>query len=193
MRAPPNEAQRVWLGVNTETLELSLALSLGLPNASGLFILNPVAGGPADQAGIHVGDILASHRWRHDCQPQGPSPAAVQGIGSQTLVEVWRVAADERDSLQLLRELADAGNAHAMYLLGRMYAGGIATVRDDAEAARWYRKGADAGDINATAGLAIALLDGRGVAADQQEGLRLLRSAAARTIFWPCIAWAGAC
>ena len=180
LRAPPNEAQRVWLGVNTEALELPLALSLGLPNASGLFILNPIAGGPADQAGVRVGDVLLRIDGGTIANAKDLRLQLSKASGSQALVEVWRVAADERDSLQLLRELADAGNAHAMYLLGRLYAGGIATVRDDAEAARWYRKGADAGDISATAGLAIALLDGRGVAADQQEGVRLLRAAAAK-------------
>jgi TPR repeat protein/serine/threonine protein kinase len=181
LRALSDDAQRGWLGVNTEPLELSLALFLGLPNADGIFIFNKTAGGPADQAGVQVGDVLvrANDNMIANAKDLRTRLASI-GAGGQAIVEVWRLAVDDRDFLQLMRELADTGNVQAPYLLGRMYAAGIGTARDDPEAMRWFRKGADAGNISATTALANMLLEGRGAEADPQEGLRLLRVAAAK-------------
>ena len=175
----PNDAQKGWLGVSMEPLELPLALSLGLRNAEGVLVLNAMAGSPAAQSGIRLGDIVVGLNGRpvanmNEFLPRLSSMAP----GSNANLEVWRVGNDSGDFLQALRRLADAGNAHMMYRLGRMYAAGLGVTRDDAEAARWYRKGADAGNLNAKAALAAALLEGRGVAIDKQEGLRLLRAAA---------------
>lgn len=177
----PNDAQKGWLGVEMEPVELPLALSLGLANADGAFLLNAVASSPAAQVGIRLGDIVVGLNGRvvanmNDLRQRVSSMAP----GSDALLEVWRVAGDDGDFLQMLRRLADGGNTHVMYRLGRMFAAGTGVVRDETEAVRWYRKAADAGNVNATAALAIALLDGRGTGIDQQEGLRLLRAAAAK-------------
>src|SRR4051812_36311308 len=50
--------------------------------------------------------------------------------------------------------------------------------KDDAEAARWYRKAADAGDAEAALELGDMLVDGRGVARDPAEAVVRLRAAA---------------
>ena len=54
--------------------------------------------------------------------------------GTDAELEVWRVTTDGGDFLQTLRRLAEGGNAHVMFRLGRMYATGIGVARDDAEA-----------------------------------------------------------
>src|SRR5262245_39963958 len=78
-----------------------------------------------------------------------------------------------------IRAGAEAGDASAQYLLGRIYhngAGGVAA--DLAEAARWYRKAAEAGLVQAQVALGFALVKGEGVAANQQEAARWLLRAA---------------
>src|SRR5262245_44299667 len=179
MGSLPADTKKAWLGVNAEPLELPLAQVLGLAHANGALVFNKTPGGPADQGGIRAGDVILgidgtsianSGELRHRVAALAP--------GSLTLVEVWRPASDEGNFVQLLRRLADGGDGSAMYRLGRMYAGGIGTSRDDAEAARWFRKGAGSGSRDATAALAIALLEGRGVVKDPSEALRLLRVAA---------------
>jgi TPR repeat protein len=177
----PNDVQKGWLGIEMESLELPLALSLGLPTADGAFLLNAVRDGPAAKVGIRFGDIVVGLNSRvvpsmNDLRQRVASMAP----GSEVQVEVWRIAGDEGDFLQMLRRLADGGNTHVMYRLGRMHAAGIGGVRDEIEAVRWYRKAADAGNSSALAALAVALLEGRGTGIDQQEGLRLLRTAAAK-------------
>jgi hypothetical protein len=98
--------------------------------------------------------------------------------GTNAELEVWRVTTDGGDFLQTLRRLADGGNAHVMFRLGRMYATGIGVARDEVEAVAWYRKSASAGNSSAKTSLAVMVIEGRGVAKDQQEGVRLLREAA---------------
>jgi TPR repeat protein len=180
----PTDASKPWLGVNTEALEPQMARSLGLANASGAFMFNKTPDGPADRAGMQAGDVIlsinnASVANTDDLRQR----LSALTPGSEVVVEVWRVAAEDGDFLQMLRRLAEGGNGQAMHRLGRMYAGGIGTPRDDGEAARWFRKGADAGNKDAVAALGVALLRGQGVAKDPFEGVRLLRMAAGQDQF----------
>jgi TPR repeat protein len=176
-----NDPQKGWLGIEMESLELPLALSLGLPTADGAFVLSIVSGGPAASVGMRFGDIVVGLNSRavpnmNDLRQRVASMAP----GSEVQTEVWRIANDDGEFLQMLRRLADSGNTHVMYRLGRMYAAGTGVTRDEVEAVRWYRKAADAGNVNGTAALAIAMIEGRGTGIDQQGGLRLLRTAAAK-------------
>jgi TPR repeat protein len=179
--AQANEVQTGWLGVEMDSLETPLALALGLDNANGALILNVMAGGPAALAGVRLGDVVV--------RVDGSDVANIADLrrrvaamapGTETVLSVWRAANDARDFMQLLQRLAVGGDADAMYRVGRIYAAGFAVVRNDAEAARFYRMGAEAGNLNATAALAGALLEGRGTAMHQQEGLRWLKVAAAK-------------
>ena len=68
--------------------------------------------------------------------------------GTEAVLEIWRVTADDGDFLRTLRRLGEGGNAAVMHRLGRMYAGGIGIARDDNEAVRWFRKGYETGDVN---------------------------------------------
>jgi TPR repeat protein len=176
----PNSPAQGWLGVYMEQLELPLALSLGLVNADGALITGLVAGGPAVQSGMRFGDIVVGLNGGAIASMDDlRRKVAAMAPGLDANLEVWR--ASDGDFLQLLRRLADDGNAHVMYRLGRIYAGGSGVAKDEAQAAQWYRKGADAGNTNAMTALAIMLLEGRGGAsANVSEGLQLLRTAASR-------------
>jgi TPR repeat protein len=176
----PNGTQNGFLGVEMEAVELPLALSLGLPKADGAFVLNMVPGAPAAQAGIRVGDIIVGLNGRavstvDDVRQRVASLAP----GTEVTVEVWRAGHDSEDTVQVLRRLAEAGNAHVMYRLGRICSMGPAALRDEAEGVRWYRRAADAGNASGMTALATALLQGRGTPRDPQEALRLLKRAAA--------------
>ncbi len=175
----PTDGLKGWLGVHMEPVELPLALSVGLSDGNGALILGVTAGGPAAQAGVRFGDIVV-----------GMNGKAVAGMndlrqrvmaatpGSEALLEVWRVGTEDTDFLATLRRLADEGNAHAMYRLGRLYAFGNGVLKNDVTAVQWYRKGADAGNSSAMTALAFALLEGRGTGVNHQEGLRWLRDGA---------------
>jgi TPR repeat protein len=174
----PSDTQRGWLGVRMDPLELPLALSLGLPNANGALIVGTTAGGPAAQAGLRYGDIVVAINSKAvedlaDIRQRVSSAAP----GSQITLDVWRGTADNGDFVQMLRGLADGGNAYIMFRLGRMHATGAGVQRDDLEAVRWYRKGAAAGNLSATTALALMLIEGRGANKDTAEGIRLLRAA----------------
>jgi len=176
-----SDGQKGWLGVRMETLELALALSLGLVNANGALIVETTAGGPAAVGGVRFGDIVVGYNGKtiesmNDLRERVTSTTP----STEALLEVWRVAADDGDFLQALRRLGDGGNAYVMYRLGKMYATGAGIARDEAEAVRWYRKGTAAGNLNAMTALAIALLEGRGTGKDPQEAVRLLKDAAAK-------------
>jgi TPR repeat protein len=177
--ALPRDPQKGWLGVQMDALELPLALSIGLPNANGVLILEAAANSPAGQAGLRFGDIAVGLNGRPVATVNElRQRVATMSPGSDAELEVWRVTEDAGDFLQTLRRLGDSGNAHVMFRLGRLYGTGSGVGRDDAEAVSWYRKGASAGNSSAMTAYALALLDGRGTAKDPQEGIRLLRAAA---------------
>jgi TPR repeat protein len=179
--AQPREPEKGWLGVQMDVLELPLALSLGLPNANGVLVLEAIPGGPAQQAGVGLGDIIVGLNGRPVTQVgELRQRLAAMTPGTDTEVELWRVAEGGADFLQTLRRLGEGGNAYVMFRLGRLYANGTGVARDDVEAVRWYRMGATAGNLSATTALAVALIEGRGATKDEQEGLRLLRTAAGK-------------
>ena len=90
--------------------------------------------------------------------PPQPTPA-------EKLAEADRLAArgEHAKALQILRSLADQGNARAQTRLANMYAAGRGIARDDAAAASWYRKAADQGDSEAQFDLGHLYAEGRGV------------------------------
>lgn len=54
-----------------------------------------------------------------------------------------------RTALPLFKESAKHGSGEAMVYIGYMYGQGLGVTRDSAEAVRWYRKAADAGNKSA--------------------------------------------
>jgi TPR repeat protein len=175
----PNDKQRGWLGIRMDPLEAPLAASLGLDNAGGALVLDAIAGSPLAQSGIRFGDVIVALNGQA-IAGVGDLLRRVSSIapGGGAVLDVWRTSAEEADFLQTLRRLGYGGDAHAMQLLGKIYATGSGVVRDDGEALQWYRKGAAAGSAIAMTALGAMILDGRGSSQDAQEGVSWLRRAA---------------
>src|SRR5512139_2231427 len=49
-------------------------------------------------------------------------------------------------AIGIWRPLAESGDAGAQFRIGTMYAEGLGVTRDDAEAAKWFRRAAEQGD-----------------------------------------------
>jgi len=90
--------------------------------------------------------------------------------------------------LQALKELqsqANAGDPTAAYYLGTVYSDGLAVRRDYQEAAKWYRRAAEKGQVEAQFVLGFLYLNGageeaKGIASDKSEAVRWLKLAAER-------------
>jgi TPR repeat protein len=177
----PSAADKGWLGVMIQALELPLALSLGRQGAEGALITQPTPEGPAARAGIRSGDVLIRYGDGRIKSP-GDLRRRVMTTAPQTdmPVTLWRAAPEGSDFVQLLRGLAEAGNAYSMYFLGNMYEYGNGVSKDADQALNWYRRGVDAGSGSAMAALGTALIDGSILAKDTNEGLRLLQLGAER-------------
>ena len=75
-------------------------------------------------------------------------------------------------------ELAQGGKASDQYQLACLYHAGKGTLADPAEAAKWCRKAAEQGHLQAMTSLAGSYRDGDGVSEDEGEMLSWLRKAA---------------
>jgi uncharacterized protein len=80
--------------------------------------------------------------------------------------------------LQIIRPLADQGDANSQYNLGIMYQDGQGVPRDYDEAVKWFRLAADQGYANAQYDLGIMYRDGQGVPRDYAEAVKWFRLAA---------------
>lgn len=84
----------------------------------------------------------------------------------------------EDEDLATLLELAEGGDAEAMFEVGYRYDIGQGVEEDNAAAVRWYRKAADLGNRDAMYSLGIRYAVGSGVEKDDVEALRWYRQAA---------------
>ena len=87
---------------------------------------------------------------------------------AERLAEADRLGArgDDVAAVNILRELAEKGDARAQSRLGNRYSTGRGVMRDDAAAVSWYRRAADQGDGEARLRLGNHFEEGRGVARD---------------------------
>jgi serine protease Do len=88
------------LGVSIQEVNASLAQSFGLDRPRGALVASVDSGGPAEKAGIEVGDIIL----RYDGQPIDrsadlPLLVANTAPGSRADVEVWRKGSTKRLSV----------------------------------------------------------------------------------------------
>ncbi|MHB0774699.1 tetratricopeptide repeat protein [Halomonas sp. WWR20] len=81
-------------------------------------------------------------------------------------------------ALELVQPMAERGDAHAQYSLGRMYARGQGLAQDYPEAARWYRKAAEQGLTEAQYALGSLYANGEGLPRDPVKALRWMIQAA---------------
>jgi TPR repeat protein len=77
-------------------------------------------------------------------------------------------------AIKQLRALAEGGHGGAMFHMGKVHALGIAVAQDMPEAAHWYQRAVDKGDMRAHCNLGWMYQSGMGVAEDKEEAFRLL-------------------
>lgn len=87
---------------------------------------------------------------------------------------------DHAGSLRFFKECAGRGNPPSMIYLSTFYEYGNGTSRDLAEATRWLRRAADAGYALGEFHYGVALLRGRGVPRDVENGKAWIGKAAAQ-------------
>ena len=104
-------------------------------------------------------------------QPQQPSITPQLALNAAT-------NAQDKPALQLIRPLAEQGDANAQTTLGTSYANGQGVQQDYTEALKWYRKAADHGDAAAQNNLGVMYFRGHGVTQDYVEALKWFRKAA---------------
>ncbi len=116
------------------------------------------------------------------CGKNGNSGAKGEGLSAD---EEWHkgiAAAMEREdhaaALELIRPIADRGEADGQFFMGFMHYSGFGVAKDKAEAARWYRMAAKQGHAKAQANLGLMYHLGDGIDRNLEESIYLLRSAA---------------
>lgn len=82
---------------------------------------------------------------------------------------------DYATALNLLRPLAEQGNALAQNRLGFMYSNGQGVTKDYAEALKWYRKSADQGLAKSQYNIGYLYAKGEGVPRDEVEAVKWYR------------------
>lgn len=85
---------------------------------------------------------------------------------------------DFTTAFRLWRPLAERGDGRAQGLLGLMYRQGKGVLRDDREAAHWYRLAAAQGFAVLQYELGVMYSNGQGVPEDHREAVRWYRMAA---------------
>ena len=129
--------------------------------------------------GVSAG-VLASHLRGH----LGFSPRRLQAVAVAAIslvVVCLPVQAQDELTLEHRKAIAAAetGDAMAQWGLGMMYDNGYLGVpQDPAEAAVWYRKAAEQGNVPAQRNLGYMYATGRGVPQDDVEAVAWYRQAA---------------
>ncbi|HEY1375267.1 MAG TPA: caspase family protein [Gemmataceae bacterium] len=187
-------ARKASAGIQYSPVNGDLAGRLKLEPGTGLRVGGVVPDGPAERAGLRVGDVLL----RLNGQPLRAAQAELAGRiaalepGTGVTLDLLRDDAPQQLRVVLeatppaaetagrYRKAADRGEAWAQRELAKLYANGHGVSYDEAEAVKWYRKAADGGDLEATFRVGYALDTGRGVKQDHAEAATWYRRAADR-------------
>jgi Do/DeqQ family serine protease len=82
---------RPWLGAGGQTVTGDIAEGLGLDRPNGVLINNIHPGGPADQAGFKVGDVILQVEDQDVIDPKGMQfRIATLQVGSRAKINIWR-------------------------------------------------------------------------------------------------------
>ena len=111
--------------------------------------------------------------------------AALGGVASaQDLNKGLRAAqnGDFEIAFEIIKPLAEQGDARAKFNLGVMYNRGEGVTQDYAEAVKWYRKAAEQGNAKAQNNLGAMYDNGYGVTQDYAEAAKWFRKAAEQGI-----------
>jgi TPR repeat protein len=172
------EPGKGWLGARVAPVTTDMAKSFGLLTTKGAFLQDAAPDGAIGQAGGRAGDLILrvdgtdiadTADLRRLVQSKAPGEALV--------LEVWRFGTDGQAFKDVLIDLATRGDGYAMNWLGIYSKGSTVAPRDDSEAVRWFRKGAEASDAEAGFGLGSMIAEGRGTRKDLGEAQRVLLAA----------------
>ena len=106
--------------------------------------------------------------------PSAPPVSADQNDDAWAAVH----AGDYATAINILKPLAEQGDAGAQNSLGAMYANGQGVPQDYAVAVKWCRKAAEQGFAKAQHNLGILYTEGQGVPQDYAEALKWYHKAA---------------
>ena len=153
----------LWMTVSPSVAPIALAGEIGWD------------GGPASNAPAAAPAALPSA-----ANPLSVTPPSLAATPTPTNLVVGSVRQESVEGLPLdeLKKRAQSGDAAEEYALGWCYANGVAVTRDDAEAAKWYRKAAEHGDLRAQERMGFFCHFGRGVHQDDAEAAGWFRKAA---------------
>lgn len=99
----------------------------------------------------------------------------------QQLFSKGKLARDKAQALEHFKEAAELGHVLSLYHIGNLYKfGGKGVQKDAAEAAAWYRKGAEKGNSFCQSSLAWMYFTGDGVEKSREEAIRWMNTAAAQ-------------
>lgn len=157
------------LGARMMSVDADLASGLGLGGDRGVLVTD--TGSAAGGGELTAGDVIqkADGRTVENVdtflkQLRETSP------NQKMTVEVWRAGTGATDLKQFLVDRSNGGNAGAAASLGRMLSLGLVLgPKNNAEAARYYLKAAEAGHLASMTRYALFAKDGIGIA--KNEGL----------------------
>jgi serine protease Do len=110
---------RGWLGVQIQSLDEELAASLGLDGTDGALISDLVADGPADRAGLRVGDVVTEFAGKSVDSPKTLGRlVAEHDAGSRVELTVYRNGAARDLSVELGQLDAPTGIASSSPVRG---------------------------------------------------------------------------
>lgn len=115
--------------------------------------------------------VLAGFACTRSNASAGTPRAATSQSPQQTQTQPAQAAAKPASEIVEVQQKAQAGDASAMYRLGRMYATGSGVEKDYVEAFNWYTRSAKAGNTDAMYALGEAYEHGEGVREDIQQAV----------------------
>lgn len=164
------------LGVRVVDLGPSLAKVLEVGGPKSAWVIDWFENGPAEAAGIRIGDILLNIDGR---TPKDARDfirlVSEHAPGSEVTVELARSGDGTADLLRRVSDRAQADDAQAVTALGRLREFGIGASKDESAAKRLYERGATLGSEDAKIYLAHLYHRDRAAGA---EGMRWIRAAA---------------
>ena len=137
----------------------------------------PAESDTRDQIG---GGILASIANADDLlKLADEGDEAAQLFLGEAFVNAGKTEAEKAKGVEWIRKAAEHEDyTPAHYKLGMCYAEGNGVERDDAEAFKWFEKGAAEGQFVSQYQLALCYIDGRGTEQNKEAGIEILRKLA---------------
>lgn len=204
---PANEGIRAQVAANATASSQNASLPQGSIGATligadnhGVKLGYVLKDGPADRAGLRPGDVIAAVnetqtknasvllKVLHSFAPGttvaisylrkgGQRQTAATLLDSSALYAKDSTAQDQ-DTADSYRSLAEQGDSDAQAALGSLYAQGKGVSPDSAQAAFWYRKAADQGQATAQSALGWLYAEGKGTPEDYVQAALWCRKAA---------------